>query len=851
MEAFFVLLAILAVGAVLIVPVVILVQLADLRRRAQTIQDEQAGLLADVQALRRQLEQDPAPPAVFATALPVAAPPVPPPEPAAPTPTPPLRAAGPLPPPLPQAVAVPITPPATLTAASVAAGPRVSLTFPTKPTAEPPAIAEPPEADECRPRPAIVETVREGLAKIWNWLLVNEEFRPRGVSTEYAVASVWLLRVGVVALVAASGYFLKLSMDKGWMGKEARVAIITFAGLAMAVGGLRLLGRRYHLIGQGLLGGGIALLYGSAYASAPLYHLVPMPVAFGLMFLVTVASGVLAVRVNSLLIGLLGLVGGYLTPVLLHTGEVRLEAFYAYLLLLSLGVLGVARYRQWRLLYYVSFVFTYVLFSLSLRDYEQARHFPAAMGFITAFFVIHSAILYVRHIVRAQTSTLLEVLHLLVNAAVFAGFGYGLIDQRFGRPYPALLSLGAAIFFMLQVATCIRRRLVDRGLLISLLALAAGCTAWTLPLVFEKETLTISLAILSATLLWLGGRMDSNVLILLARLAYAVVFYRVLLLELPHAYNRLPTNVPLAVYGKGLLDRLWVFGSAIASAVIGFYLQRCRPPRSEGVAPASGNDVADPLGDGPMRSVLYGAAVVMIFLCLHLELNGVFHYWEPLRLPMLTILWCGMAAYFMWEYVSGRGGKVFLGAATLFGAAALVKLLTWDCNAWGLNELGFFAMESYSLQYACMRFLDFGTVGLLFLGLWRAGRGGARAPGLAAAFGYGSLGMLFLFASLELNTFLHVRLATFQAAGISILWALFAVGFLVGGIWSNVRPLRFAGLLLFAVVGFKVMVRDLAHMEMVYKVIAFMVIGAALLIGSFVYIRFSRRFITGAEEQQS
>ena len=86
---------------------------------------------------------------------------------------------------------------------------------------------------------------------------------------------------------------------------------------------MRLLGTLYHLLGQGLIGGGIATLYFSVFAAVSFYHLIDAYPAFALMALVTVAAGVMAVRFDSLLIAVLGIIGGYGTPILLSTGEVN------------------------------------------------------------------------------------------------------------------------------------------------------------------------------------------------------------------------------------------------------------------------------------------------------------------------------------------------------------------------------------------------------------------------------------------------------------------------------------------------------------------------------------------------
>jgi len=262
--------------------------------------------------------------------------------------------------------------------------PRVAFSLPAGPAAP----AEP------EPVPAWVESASSVLRRIGQWLLVGEEFRPAGVSFEFAAATTWLVRVGILALVAGVGYFLKWSIEQGVLGPAARVAISAAFGMALLASGYRLLGKRYHLLGEAFLGGGIATLYFSTYALGPLYRLVSSNLAvFGLMTLVTVAAGVLALSSKSLLVAIVGIIGGFCTPLLLRTSSPQLAILYGYLLLLNLGILSISRRHGWRLLNYLGFLFTYGIFAYSLQDYAR-KDFGVAITFLTLFFLVHSSLVF-------------------------------------------------------------------------------------------------------------------------------------------------------------------------------------------------------------------------------------------------------------------------------------------------------------------------------------------------------------------------------------------------------------------------------------------------------------------------
>ncbi|HEV8631455.1 MAG TPA: DUF2339 domain-containing protein, partial [Thermoanaerobaculia bacterium] len=97
---------------------------------------------------------------------------------------------------------------------------------------------------------------------------------------------------------------------------------------------------------QGLTAAGIAVLFIVELAAVHLYHLIGAPTGFALLALTTATAVALSLR-HGVMVALLGLVGGFLTPALMSTGQPNAKMLFGYLALLQAGLLTVSRRRGW------------------------------------------------------------------------------------------------------------------------------------------------------------------------------------------------------------------------------------------------------------------------------------------------------------------------------------------------------------------------------------------------------------------------------------------------------------------------------------------------------------------------
>jgi Predicted membrane protein (DUF2339) len=155
--------------------------------------------------------------------------------------------------------------------------------------------------------------------------------------------------IGGFALFLGVAFFVKYSFEHNLIPPELRVAIGFLAGIALVGGGVLLKRKENVITAQTLCATGILILYAVTFACRAFYHfpffgLIP---TFALMALITTAAFLLAVRMNALVVAILGIAGGFLTPALLSTGQDNPLGLFGYIALLDIGLLAVARRKDW------------------------------------------------------------------------------------------------------------------------------------------------------------------------------------------------------------------------------------------------------------------------------------------------------------------------------------------------------------------------------------------------------------------------------------------------------------------------------------------------------------------------
>lgn len=705
--------------------------------RLSAIQAELAALREEIRRLRRRLEDSPeAHPA-----------PAPTPQPSAPKPRP-------VPPPKPAPSAPPPEPP------------------------PPPPPRPRPERPAPPPSPLAAWVARMlGVAR--DWLLVRGRFAPApGTPRETALAAHWLIRVGVLTVLAGISFFVRWAIAQGMLGPWGRCALTALGGAALLAGGIALLRTRYRVVGEGLAGVGTVALYFALYAATVMFGLFPPLLGFAGMAALTVAAGIFALGLRLPSVATLATLGGMLTPVLLRAETANLPALYAYLGLLAACVGAGAWWRRWDALAVLGFALAWGVTLCA----------PWGAASQTWFLTLHllavaqGAAALAR---RGWQGSWLIFAAQLANLAVFWGATFAQ-----GAPDAAGVAMAAALAVAHGVlAWAARRRDARRitwcGVLMALVDVALG--------------VTFALGIAETAFAWCVLAVAATELGLRAR--------EPALAELGQCFGLFALAAALVVAVAPGLDQVGAAALArtglclAGTAAVGLHAQlRLRPADLRG-------------------SWLTVLAWVLAFPHAWLLIAQTPGLTDSVAFLLVTVAVAALGALVPLAVRPATPRQCAVTQVVAFAETAIALLfflvLLFGGGSWWAHPV-----EPVGALVL--------TFHLLGLGCWAAWRTGTRC---AAAVVFG-LGLTRFAADLGAAWAANAGLVA-----VSVAWALYALGLMAFGLWRGRRPLRLAALALFGVTVLKVFVIDLGDVALVWRIVAALPVGALLILGAALYLR--------------
>lgn len=349
---------------------------------------------------------------------------------------------------------------------------------------------------------------------------------PTDSSLENAIGTRWIGRIGVLAILFGVAFFLKYSFDNKLIGETGRVILGIFWGAAFIGTGEYLQKKKnLGLYGQMLSGGGLAILYLALYAAFALYHLIPAPLATAGMLAITSTGMTLSIRYSTYSLAAIALLGGFLTPIMLSTGQNQPLTLFGYILLLDIGTLLLLRFRQWPSLVAASLFGTVFLYFGWHSEYYNNDQRWLAFGIIAVFFVFYNLYILSSRLYSQNAESKVDQVVIFGSAAFFflAFFAQQHWESNWLVKVFTLVLAGCEI----GLADFVRRR--TPAVRLTTADYAAASVILTVIATFvalEQRWIMPALAAEMAALGWIGLRLDFPVLRRGAYLLGLLVLFR-------------------------------------------------------------------------------------------------------------------------------------------------------------------------------------------------------------------------------------------------------------------------------------------------------------------------------------
>ncbi len=224
------------------------------------------------------------------------------------------------------------------------------------------------------------------------------------IGLEERLGTRWVVWIGGLTLALGGLFLVKYSIEAGLLGPAVRVLFGGLFALALLVAGefARRRDARAAIapptmanIPAILTAAGTAVAFATVYAAYALYGFLAPPLAFVLLGAVALGTLAAALLHGPALAGL-GVIGAFVTPVLVSSGQPDYWALYVYVTVVTAAAFGLARLRLWRWLAVATIVLSgaWMLFDIARPGTLAPHAFAAIAGFALAAALVVAGFLF-------------------------------------------------------------------------------------------------------------------------------------------------------------------------------------------------------------------------------------------------------------------------------------------------------------------------------------------------------------------------------------------------------------------------------------------------------------------------
>jgi len=661
-------------------------------------------------------------------------------------------------------------------------------------------------------------------------------------------------KIGILITVVGIAIGAKYSIDKGWVTPLMRIILGYISGGTL-LGFAFKLKPKYKTFSAVLLSGAIAVLYFITFFAYDEYQLLPQVLAFLLMTVTTAFAVFSALKYDEKIIAILGLVGSYAVPFLLSDGSGKVAVLFSYVTLVNIGILVVAYKKYWKLLYYLAFGFTWLIFlSWFHMDYKSDSHFGLGLLFSTIFFLLFYATFLIYKLQRKELFVTTDVFLVIANSFLYYFIGYAILNStENSEPYLGLFTVFNALVHFVIGAYIFKQKSQEKGLFYLILGMVLVFLTIAIPVQLDGYWVTLLWTGEAVLLFWIGRTKN---IFMYEKMAYPLFFiaFFSLLEDWSSGYPSyyIDDKITTILNTQFLTSILFVVGFSYVTWL--FFTKSKENTQKSWMT----NIVAIAL-----PSIL----AIATYFAFKLEINNYFNNllsfskinlgneiggkiynynlrdFETIWVLNYSLIFVSLISLFsvfkLKTLITNTISLIVIGIGILLFLTVGLYTLSELREAYILDDSKYFTVSQF---YISIRYVTYLFVGVLVYVLLKYLKPLVQFNAIKRYVDlFLHLALLWVVTS-ELIHWLDLSGSKSQyKLGVSVLWGVYALVFICIGLWKKRKLLRFGAISLFAVTLLKLFFYDIAHLSTLSKTIVLILLGVFLLIISFLYNKFKDR----------
>ena len=647
-------------------------------------------------------------------------------------------------------------------------------------------------------------------------------------------------KIGIAVLVLGISFFVKYAIDKNWIKEAGRVIIGLVAG-GILIGIAHRVRNTYRSFSSVLMGGGLTVFYFTIAFAFHQYHLIGQQAGFIIMVAITGFAVFLSLYYDRLELAILATIGGFITPLLVSTGQANYVALFTYLCILNTGLMVLAWFKRWPSINVIALFFTTIIFGGwligALWDHPSPP-FPyrSAMLFGTLFYVQFVSMNIINNIRQNKIFRSFDFLIVLSINFLFYTAAMFILSYWNDGKYQGLLT-GLLGLFDLSLSIAFRqKKTIDPNFISLLTGLAVGYISLIAPVQLEGNFVTLFWAVEMLVLFWLYQRTR----IIQLKAASLIVFVAMLLslaitcIEIYSGSGQIPV-----LFNKGFITTI-----AVSVALFIYYKLMYKEADTFYLSNVTNRG---------FRHLLLGTFFITLYLSGALEIfyqfstrNDVASLFS-IYLQLYTFIFCIVALF------GFKQAPVFTTLKSLFASVCLALYLV---NINTNHEVSLKLLLSNDGGFFIAHW-----IGAIFL-LWiladlsihfKKNPEKNGVPYLSTITWICVIGIVLILSieMYQVNLWVNYKEGAewvwwenlYYRAGLSIIWSICSFVMMWLGMHYKFRTLRIISLTLFTITLVKLFIYDIRNIPPGGKIAAFILLGVLLLTVSFMYQRLKKIII--------